>query len=92
MLKIWAHNQADVTVNDLLEELKEWVEEGYVATAVYKRLQNCITSDVLPTFSERAERRHRSLSSESLTLVDTDVCTDQMEAAGTSSSPGISGK
>ena len=91
MLKIWAHNQADVTVNDLLEELKDW-EEGYVATAVYKRLQNCITSDVLPTFSERAERRQRSLSSESLTSVDTDVCTNQMEASGISSSPGISGK
>ena len=24
--KIWAHNQPDVTVSDLLEELKDWVE------------------------------------------------------------------
>ena len=85
MLQRWSQNRPDVTVTDLLEELKDWVEEGYVATAVWKRLQNCIAPDVLPTFSKRRKLEQRSLSSESLTSADvssvTDVCTDQFEAS-----------
>ena len=93
---MWVQNQPDATVKDLVEELRDWVEEGYVATAVWKRVQNCIASDVLPTFSKRRKLRQQSLSAESLTSVDismssaTDVCTDQLQASGMSSSPGIS--
>ena len=56
----------DYTVKDLIEDVRDWVEEGYVDSAVWKRLQNCVVKDVLPTFSERTELRQRSLSSESL--------------------------
>ena len=53
------------TVADLVDELGEWIEDGYVNTAVWKRLQNCVSSDVLPTFSMRARLRSTSGSSES---------------------------
>ena len=42
------------------------MEDGYVDTAVWKRLQKYVTAEVLPTFSERRELRKRSRSSESL--------------------------
>ena len=60
MLQIWSQKQPDATVKDLLGELKDWGEEGYVSTAVWKRLHNCIASDILPTFSEQSELRQRA--------------------------------
>ena len=35
-------------------------------TSVWKRLQNLITPDILPSFSERSELRQWSMSSENL--------------------------
>ena len=74
----------------LIEKVKEWITEGYVKTSVWKRLQNCVSADVLPSFRERRELRRRSLSTESLTLADTSVLsatddfTDQFETSGIS--------
>ena len=56
----------DCTVKDLIEKVRDWVEEGYVESAVWKRLQNCVVQNILPTFSERTELRKRSPSSESV--------------------------
>ena len=53
----------DYTVKNLIEEVRDWVAEGYVDSAVWKRLQNCVAKDVLPTFSEISELRQRSQSS-----------------------------
>ena len=67
MLHTWLLPQLpDYTVQNLVEEVRNWVEEGYVESAVWKRLQNCVVKDILPTFSEISELRQRSLSSESL--------------------------
>ena len=51
-----------------MTNLKEWIEEGYLVTAVWKRLQNLITPDILPSFTERSELRQQSLSSENLPI------------------------
>ena len=72
----------------LIEKVKEWITEGYVNTSVWKRLQNCVSADVLPSFRERSELRRRSLSTEPLTFADvssaTDDFTGQLEASGIS--------
>ena len=47
-------------MRDFVNEVKAWIEEGYVDSAVWKRFQNFISLDVLPTFSETSQ-----LSSES---------------------------
>ena len=60
--------QSYYTVEDLVEELGEWIEDGYVDTAVWKRLQNHVSGDVLPTFSKRARLHEASQSSEPLPL------------------------
>ena len=54
------------TVKDLIEELRDWIKEGYVDSVIWKRLQNCVVKSLLPSFSERSELRQRSQSSESL--------------------------
>ena len=56
----------DYTVKDLIDDVRDWVEEGYVDSTIWKRLQNCVVKDILPTFSEISELRQRSMSSESL--------------------------
>ena len=56
----------DYTVKDLIDDVRDWVGEGYVDSTIWKRLQNCVVKNILPTFSEISELRQRSLSSESL--------------------------
>ena len=67
MLHTWLLPQLpDYTVKDLIDDVRDWVEEGYVNSTIWKRLQNCVVKDILPTFSEISELRQRSMSSESL--------------------------
>ena len=54
------------TVKDLIDDVRDWVEEGYVDSTIWKRLQNCVVKNILPTFREISELRQRSMSSESL--------------------------
>ena len=53
----------DYTVKDLINEIKDWVDDEYVNETVWERLQNCVTPGVLSTFSERVHKRKRSESS-----------------------------
>ena len=69
--------QPNYTVADLVEELGEWIEDGYVDTAVWKRLQNHVSGDVLPTLSTRAGLREMSESFERLDL----SCSESADAA-----------
>ena len=48
------------TVADLVEDLRNWIKDGYVDTAVWKRLRDCVSTDVLPTFSKRPRRHSQS--------------------------------
>ena len=67
MLHTWLlRHLPDYTVKDLIDDVRDWVEEGYLDSAVWRRLQNCVAKDILPTFSEIKELRQRSMSSESL--------------------------
>ena len=67
VLHTWLQQQQDdYCVKDLVSDLKEWIEEGHIDTSVWKRLQNLITPDILPSFSERTELRQRSMSPENL--------------------------
>ena len=50
----------DYAVKDLINEIKDWIEEGYVDPKIWKRFQNCVTPGVLPTFSERRSSGKRS--------------------------------
>ena len=66
---MWLQQQRDdYCVRDLVGDLKKWIEEGYMETSVWKRLQNLITPDILPSFSERSELRQRSMSLENLAI------------------------
>ena len=58
--------QDDFCVKVLVSDLKECIEEGYIDTSIWKQLQNLITPDILPSFSERSELMQRSMSSENL--------------------------
>ena len=60
--------QTNYTVADLVDDLGEWIEDGYVDTAVWKRLQNHVSGDALPTFSTRARLHKMSASFECLEL------------------------
>ena len=53
----------DYAVKDLINKIKDWIEEDYVKDTVWKRLQNCVVPGVLPTFSKRRSPRKRSASS-----------------------------
>ena len=55
------------TVAKLIEYLENWVQEGYVDTSVWKRFQNCVSADVLPSFSKRSRLHELSKSSEHFT-------------------------
>ena len=77
-------------MEDLVEELGEWIEDGYVDTAVWKRLQNHISGDVLPTFSKRARLHEVSQSSEQLPL--TIGCNAAQEAEDDTISPTLTGR
>ena len=64
VLQSWLQNLPDdYAVKDLINEIKGWIEEGYVDSTIWKRLQNCVTPGVLPTFSERRSSRNGSGSS-----------------------------
>ena len=60
--------QPKYTVKDLIEELRNWIKEGYLDSTAWKRLQNCVVNTLLPSFSERSELRQRSLPSEALPI------------------------
>ena len=61
VLQSWLQSLPDdYTVKDLINEVKDWIEEGYVESTIWKRLQNCVAPDVLPTFSKRRSVRKRS--------------------------------
>ena len=61
VLQSWLQDLPDdFAVKDLINELKDWIEDEYVKDAVWKRLQNCVTPGVLPTFSKRRSARKRS--------------------------------
>ena len=67
MLQSWLQDLPDdYAVKDLINEIKDWIEEGYVNSTIWKRLQNCVSPGVLPTFSERRSARKSSESSSSL--------------------------
>ena len=69
VLHTWLQQQRDdYRVKDLVDDLKKWIGEGYMETSVWKRLQNLITPDILPSFSERSELRQRSMSFENLAI------------------------
>ena len=69
VLHTWLQQQRDdYRVKDLVDDLKKWIVEGYMETSVWKRLQNLITPDILPSFSQRSELRQRSMSSENLAI------------------------
>ena len=53
----------DYAVKDLINEIKDWIEDEYVKETVWKRLQNCVAPGLLPTFSERVHKRKCSDSS-----------------------------
>ena len=53
----------DFPVKDFINELNDWVDDEYVKETVWKRLPNCVSPGVLPTFSERRSARKRSGSS-----------------------------
>ena len=64
MLQSWLQGLPDdYAVKDLINEIKNWIEEGYVNSTIWKRLQNCVSPGVLPTYSERVHKRKRSESS-----------------------------
>ena len=64
MLQSWLQDLPDdYAVKDLINEIKDWIEDEYVKETVWKRLQNCVAPGVLPTFSERVHKRKRSDSS-----------------------------
>ena len=63
VLQTWLLQQPeDYSVKALVANIREWIEEGYVDTSVWKRIQNCVTPDILPSFSKRSELRQRSMS------------------------------
>ena len=64
MLQSWLQDlDDDYAVKDLINEVKDWIEEGYVESTIWKRLQNCVAPGLLPTFSERRSTNKRSGSS-----------------------------
>ena len=64
MLQSWLQDLPDgYAVKDLINEIKDWIEDGYVNSTIWKRLQNCVSPGVIPTFSERCSARKHSESS-----------------------------
>ena len=51
----------DYAVKDLINEIKDWIEQGYVNSTIWKHLQNCVAPGVLPTFSQRHSGPTRSI-------------------------------
>ena len=48
------------TVKNFADEVKVWTSKGYLDVGVWKHLQNYITSDVLPSYSEISHMRRSS--------------------------------
>ena len=64
MLQSWLQGLPDdYAVKDLINEMKDWIEDEYVKETIWKRLQNCVAPGLLPTFSERRSARKHSGSS-----------------------------
>ena len=63
VLEFWFQGLPDdYAVKDLMNEIKDWIEDEYVHSTIWKRLQNCVTPGVLPTFSKRVHKRKSSES------------------------------
>ena len=64
VLQSWLQDLPDdYAVKDLINEIKDWIEDEYVKETVLKRLRNCVAPGLLPTFSERRSAIKRSGSS-----------------------------
>ena len=50
----------DFTVKNFANEVKVWTSKGYLDVGVWKHLQNYVTSDVLPSYSEMSHMRRAS--------------------------------
>ena len=48
------------TVKNFADEVKVWTSKGYLDVGVWKHLQNYVTSDVLPSYSEISHMRRAS--------------------------------
>ena len=46
---------ADYDVSDLIEELKEWVDEGFVEADIWSKLGKRINPSILPTDVDNTE-------------------------------------
>ena len=47
-------------MQNFADEVKVWTFKGYVDVGVWKHLQNYVTSDVLPSYSEMSHMRRAS--------------------------------
>ena len=61
ILDLWFQGlPLDFTVKNFAEEVKVWTSKGYLDVGVWKHLQNYVTSDVLPSYSEISHMRRSS--------------------------------
>ena len=71
ILDIWLKRlPSDFTVKNFADEVKVWTSKGYLDAGVWKHLQNYITSDVLPSYSEMSYMRRESWLSTSKSTID----------------------
>ena len=61
ILDLWFQGlPLDFTVKNFADEVKVWTSKGYLDVGVWKHLQNFVTSDVLPSYSEMIHMRRSS--------------------------------
>ena len=66
ILDLWLQGlPSDFTVKKFADEVKVWTLKGYLDVGVWKHLQNYVTSDVLPSYSEMSHMRRSSRLSSS---------------------------
>ena len=56
--------QPNYTVANLVNDLENWIEEGYVNEAVWEALQKDVSADVLPTLPKKRRLDEASQSSD----------------------------
>ena len=50
----------EFSVKNFVNEVKVWTSKGYLDVGVWKHLQNYVTPDVLPSYSEMSHMRRAS--------------------------------
>ena len=65
-----------------MDDLENWIEEGYVNTAVWKALQRFVSADVLPTLPKKPRLDEATSSSDQLL--------SNSESAERANTPGFS--